>query len=291
MTNLGLELHFYSHLAGFVLSPLIDTLLSKSPTITSTIITMSASAKNVLVTGASRGIGLAIARFLLKDSHKVFLVARTEEPMAQLKKEFPGQVEYLAADLGDFEVGPKAIFQALSSFRTIDALILNHGTLSPVKSIAESTPSEWRKAHDVNFFSLIGFIQPAIPALRASRGTIIMTSSGAAASTYKTWGAYGSSKAAMNHLGGTLANEEPLITTVSVRPGVVDTEMQIEVRSHDTVMDSKDAAKFKSLHEEGKLLKPEQPGNVMARLAIGAEKHLSGKFLSWNDSELEVYQD
>ena len=62
------------------------------------------STKNILLTGASRGIGLAIARFLLKDSHKVFLVARTAAPMEALKKEFPGQVEFLAADLGDFEV-------------------------------------------------------------------------------------------------------------------------------------------------------------------------------------------
>lgn len=62
------------------------------------------STKHILLTGASRGIGLAIARFLLKDSHKVFLVARTAAPMEALKKEFPGQVEFLAADLGDFEV-------------------------------------------------------------------------------------------------------------------------------------------------------------------------------------------
>lgn len=57
--------------------------------------------------------------------------------------------------------------------------------------------------------------------------------------------------------------------------------MQADVRGHGTVMDSKDAEKFRSLHEEGKLLKPEQPGNVMARLAVGAgtEKALSGRFL------------
>ncbi|KAH6718466.1 hypothetical protein BKA61DRAFT_599661 [Leptodontidium sp. MPI-SDFR-AT-0119] len=249
------------------------------------------STKNILLTGASRGIGLAVARFLLKESHKVFLVARTAAPMEELKKEFPGQVEFLAADLRDFEVGPKAISLALSSFKTLDALILNHGTLSPVKRIADSTPAEWRKAFDVNFFSLIGFIQPALPALRSSKGRVILTSSGASSNTYSTWGAYGSAKAALNHLAGTLATEEPLITTVSVRPGVVDTDMQVEVRGNNTVMDSKDAEKFKSLHEEGKLLRPEQPGNVIARLAVGAKKELSGKFLSWNDKELSGYQD
>jgi NAD(P)-dependent dehydrogenase (short-subunit alcohol dehydrogenase family) len=77
----------------------------------------------------------------------------------------------------------------------------------------------------------------------------------------------------------TLAVEEPDITTVSIRPGVVDTDMQVEVRRHNSVMEAKDTQKFKSLHEEGKLLKPEQPGNVMARLAVAGEKVLSGKFL------------
>ena len=122
-------------------------------------------------------------------------------------------------------------------------------------------------------------IQPALPALRSSKGRVVLTSSGASSNTYSTWGTYGSSKAALNHLTGTLATEEPDITVVSVRPGVVDTDMQVEVRGNHAVMDGKDAEKFKSLHEEGKLLKPEQPGNVMARLAVGAEKELSGKFL------------
>ena len=76
-----------------------------------------------------------------------------------------------------------------------------------------------------------------------------------------------------------MANEEPHITSIAIRPGVVDTEMQVEVRGHNNVMDGKDTEKFKSLFEQGKLLKPEQPGNVMARLATSAEKGLSGKFL------------
>jgi NAD(P)-dependent dehydrogenase (short-subunit alcohol dehydrogenase family) len=79
----------------------------------------------------------------------------------------------------------------------------------------------------------------------------------------------------------TLAVEEPDVTTVSIRPGVVDTEMQVEVRGHNSLMDEKDAEKFKTLFETGKLLKPEQPGNVMARLAVEASKDLSGKFLRY----------
>jgi hypothetical protein len=76
-----------------------------------------------------------------------------------------------------------------------------------------------------------------------------------------------------------LAVEEPDITTISIRPGTVDTDMQGEVRRHHKVMDPNDAEKFKNLYEQGNLLKPEQPGNVMARLVVGGEKGLSGKFL------------
>lgn len=120
-------------------------------------------------------------------------------------------------------------------------------------------------------------IKAALPSLRQSHGRIILTSSGAAVGSYATWGAYGSSKAALNHLAATLTTEEPDISTIAIRPGVVDTEMQKEVRGHATAMDAKDAEKFRTLHEQGKLLRPEQPGNVMARLALGAGRDLSGK--------------
>ncbi|TAQ86767.1 hypothetical protein B7494_g4909 [Chlorociboria aeruginascens] len=216
--------------------------------------------KCIILTGASRGIGLAIARYLLGASHKVFLVARSAEPLEKLKEEYPEQVGYIAADLSDFS------------------------------RIADSDPEEWRSSFDVNFFSAVAFIKPALPHLRHARGRIILTSSGAAINSYSTWGAYGSAKAALNHLAITLSLEEPEISTIAIRPGVVDTDMQVEVRGHDKLMDEKDTKKFKSLYEEGKLLRPEQPGNVMARLVVEGGIELSGKFLSWNDKALEQFQ-
>lgn len=110
----------------------------------------------------------------------------------------------------------------------------------------------------------------------------MFTSSGAATAAYSTWGAYGSSKAALNHLALTLSVEEPDVTTVSIRPGVVDTEMQRQLREvHHTAMEKQDADRFFTLHKEGKILKPEQPGNVMARLVLDAPKEISGKFLTY----------
>lgn len=127
-----------------------------------------------------------------------------------------------------------------------------------------------------------GQVKATIPALRESKGRIILVSSGAAAGAYGSWGAYGSSKAALNHLALTLTVEEPDITSISIRPGVVDTAMQQDIRNeHSQRMDAKDANKFKSLYQDGGLLKPEQPGNVIARLALDATNDLSGKFLKY----------
>jgi len=121
----------------------------------------------------------------------------------------------------------------------------------------------------------------ALPELRKSRGRIIFTSSGAATGAYSAWGAYGGSKAAMNHLAMTLAVEEPQVISVSIRPGTVDTEMQRELREvHHTAMDKKDAEKFAGLKSSGSLLRPDQPGHVIAKLALDASPELSGKFIT-----------
>lgn len=95
-----------------------------------------------------------------------------------------------------------------------------------------------------------------------------------------TWGSYCVSKASLNSLGRTLASEEPGVTTIAIRPGVVDTEMQDTLaKEHFSKMEDKDAERFRTLRQEGKMLRPEQPGNVMARLVLGADKELSGQFL------------
>jgi NAD(P)-dependent dehydrogenase (short-subunit alcohol dehydrogenase family) len=95
----------------------------------------------------------------------------------------------------------------------------------------------------------------------------------------------------LNHLAHTLSVEEPDVTAVSIRPGIVDTEMQRAIREeHNKTMSESDQEKFHGLHKEGRLVKPEQPGTVIANLAVAADKALSGKFLSWDDAILKSYQ-
>lgn len=135
-------------------------------------------------------------------------------------------------------------------------------------------------------------IEAAIPSLRETKGRIILTSSGAALYSNATWGAYCASKAALKSLGGTIGKEEKDIVTMSVAPGVVDTDMQIELRDkHMHKMDTADADKFRSLRSEGKMLKPEQPGNVMARLILYAPTELSGQMFRWDGEEAAAFQD
>jgi NAD(P)-dependent dehydrogenase (short-subunit alcohol dehydrogenase family) len=96
----------------------------------------------------------------------------------------------------------------------------------------------------------------------------------------------------MNMVVEALGAEEPEITSVAVRPGVVDTNMQVEIRSvHQEAMGEKVGGIFKELHATGKLLKPEQPGHVIAKLAVSAGKELSGKFVSWDGEEVAAFQE
>ncbi|OJJ79823.1 SDR family oxidoreductase [Aspergillus glaucus CBS 516.65] len=252
------------------------------------------SAKTIIVTGASRGIGLSITKYLLSapQSHNIVVVARSPEPLQALKDQYPKQVEILNGDLADFSLAPKAVDLAVKSFGKLDGIVLNHGMLGQVGKIAEAEPEQWKYAWDVNFLSLVAFVKAALPALRETKGNIIFTSSGASITAYTGWGLYGASKAAMNHLALSLGDEEPDVTTVAIRPGMVDTEMQRELREdHATSLVPHIHSKFMGVHKEGKLLKPEQPGHVMAKLVLDAPSALSGKFLSWNDKELADFQE
>lgn len=86
----------------------------------------------------------------------------------------------------------------------------------------------------------------------------------------------------MNNFAMSLGAEEPDVTSVSIRPGMVDTEMQRELREdHATNLDAEMHSKFTGVHKDGKLLQPEQPGHVMAKLALDAPKELSGHFYSY----------
>lgn len=227
------------------------------------------------------GIGLAVAHYLLKQQCRLVVTARSEAPLRKLQDDFPDQVQILAGSMADDSICKKAVELATSKWQGLDGLVINHAVLDPIGRVADADVDQWRKAYDVNFFSAVSLVKAALPALRSSTGKIIFISSGAATTAYSTWGFYGSSKAAMNHLTQTLSVEEPEVTSVALRPGLVDTEMQRDIRDkHSSQMDKDDAKKFNDLPSNGGLLRPDQPGNVIAKLVMDAPKDLSGKFIT-----------
>ncbi|KAG9320516.1 hypothetical protein KVV02_000175 [Mortierella alpina] len=257
------------------------------------------AAPTLIVTGASRGIGRSTV--LLAIQHlgaNVIGVARSQEALQQLSLTIENDLnlkdrfKFVVGDVTATSTATEALTLAANSWSgQLNGLVLNAAVLDPVGSIAHTSVEDWKKSFDINFFSVMSMVQQALPALRAAKGRVILVSSGAALYAYHGWGAYSTSKAALNMFGQILATEEKDITTVAIRPGVVDTEMQGEVRDKGvTGMVPDQHAEFLHLHATKTLLHPDQPGHVIASLAIKAENDLSGKFLSWDDEHIAAHQ-
>ncbi|RCK56287.1 hypothetical protein Cantr_05386 [Candida viswanathii] len=247
-----------------------------------------------LVTGASRGIGKAIVEILLKDaSSKVVAVARSQAPLESLQKQYGSdRVAYVAGDITSPEVAKKAVNTAISQFGQLDAVIANAGVLDPIGPIETTDIEKWKELYDINFFSVVELIKQSLPHLKKTKGRVIGVSSIAAFTEFSGWYAYGSSKAALNHLMLSLAAEEKEILAIAVAPGVVDTEMQSEIRSvHGKNMKKENFQQFVDLHEGQKLVPPEAPATVYANLALkGWSDDINGKYLDFDNEILKEYQ-
>ncbi|KZV76106.1 NAD-P-binding protein [Peniophora sp. CONT] len=244
----------------------------------------------VVVTGASRGLGLAIAQLLLGSDTAVVAINRSRTAqLDQLAAQHPDSLKIIQCSATDAPAFTKALTSVSEDYGRLDALVLNHGLLDPVARISsgENSASSWATHFDTNVFSCITAVQASLPALRKSPngGRVIFVSSGAATGGTAGWGAYNAGKAAMNSICRTLATEEKEVISVAVRPGKVDTDMQGQIRSGGNGhMDQAVYDSFVCEHNEGKLLPPDQPGHVIAKLALSAPAALSGQFVSW-DSE------
>lgn len=187
-----------------------------------------------------------------------------------------------------------AIARAKETFQYIDGLVLNAATIDPLCRIGDRTPlSAWHSHFDTNFFSLVVALKAALPALRETElgGRVVFVSSGAAVKGIPGWGPYNASKAAMNSLCRTLAEEEPGIVSVAIRPGMVDTDMQGKLRAEGEPYMTKAAYEaFTRAHTENKLVRPEDCGHVIAALALKAPRHLSGQFVDWDSEDCKPFR-
>ncbi|KAG6857103.1 hypothetical protein H0H87_009664 [Tephrocybe sp. NHM501043] len=247
----------------------------------------------VIITGASRGIGLAVTRLLLNEFNaRVVALSRSQTPeLAALASD---NLLIIPCDVANESSVNDAIAWAEQTFEHVDGLILNAGILDPLGPIGGDAPlSAWKNHFDVNFFSLVSTLKAALPALRKSGlgGRVVFVSSGAAVKGSAGWGPYSAGKAAMNSLCRTMAEEESNIISVALRPGMVDTGMQSTLRENPgSALAEKDHAKFVNAHKDGKLVKPEDAGRVIAALSLRAQAALSGQFVSWDSEECRPYR-
>ena len=182
----------------------------------------STSQATALVTGAGRGLGLALAHALLSRGWSVVVDARRT---AHLAAALPAAL-VLPGDVTD-PAHRDALASAVSRLGRLDLLVNNASDLgpSPLPRLADVPLAAVRRVHETNVLAPLALTQTFLPLLRASRGTILNISSDAAVEAYEGWGAYGSSKAALDQLTAVLAVEEPGLAVYSVDPGDMRTEM------------------------------------------------------------------
>lgn len=241
-----------------------------------------------------KGIGAAIAEIYLtkSDSHNLIAIARSKPDLEKLVEKYGSQrVGIVVGDVSKSETSTKAINLAIEKFGSINSVILNAGVLSPVNPIAKAEIDKWIELYQINFFSVVDLIKQSLPYLKKTNGNYVAVLSGASTSTYEGWGAYGTSKAALNHLIKLVAAEEKEINAISIAPGVVNTSMQTDIReTFGKNMTTETLQRFIDLHKNDQLLPAEVPATIYVNLAVkGWSKEINGKYLRYNDDEIKSY--
>jgi NAD(P)-dependent dehydrogenase (short-subunit alcohol dehydrogenase family) len=249
------------------------------------------AAQTIIISGASRGLGAATARISAKLGATVVLNARSAVPLQKVAQEIRavgGKALAVPGDISLEEECRNLIETAVAQTGSIDALINNASTLDPLTSMATADPQELQHNLAVNLLGPMLLTQAAMPYLRQAQGRVINVSSGAAVNNIAGWGAYSISKAALNHFTRQLAEEEEQITAVSFRPGIIDTDMQAQIRREGQEdMSAERYAYFQHLHLSHQLLPPDLPGKALAILALYAPPQWSGEFLRWNADKVQ----
>ncbi|MFI7295943.1 SDR family NAD(P)-dependent oxidoreductase [Streptomyces sp. NPDC050121] len=183
-----------------------------------------------IITGASKGLGRALAQALAARGWDLVLDARTAEVLketAAAVASYGVRVEARAGDVTD--AGHRAeLVAAAGRLGGCDLLVNNASALGaePLVRLEKLSLDGLRRALEVNVVAALGLVQEALPLLHGARaGAVITVSSDAAAEAYETWGGYGASKAALDQLAAVLGEEEPGLRVWAVDPGDMATDL------------------------------------------------------------------
>jgi NAD(P)-dependent dehydrogenase (short-subunit alcohol dehydrogenase family) len=190
-----------------------------------------------LITGASRGLGLALARALAEREWRLVIDARGAEKLAAVRAELAGTTEVIAlvGDVAD-ERHRRALVAAAGS--PLEVLVNNASLLgpSPLPRLGDYPLDALETVYRVNTLAPLRLIQLALASLGEGARVLNVTSD-AAVESYEGWGGYGSSKAALEQLSGVLAAEHPRLRFYSVDPGDMRTRMQQEAFPGEDISD------------------------------------------------------
>ena len=180
-----------------------------------------------VITGASQGLGLALATELADRGWSIVADARDGARLSAAVTALPGGPHRaVPGDVTDsWHRG--ALAAAAADLGGADLLVNNASTLgaSPLPPLAELDPSVYARILEVNVVAPVALAGLLLPQLRRHGGRIVNVTSDAAVEPYEGWGGYGSSKAALDHATRVLAAEEPLVRVYAVDPGDLRTAM------------------------------------------------------------------
>jgi len=181
-----------------------------------------------IITGASRGLGLALTAGLAGAGWRLVVDARGADDLAAAVKEVNGVVA-LPGDIADAD-HRRALVAAADRLGGADLLVNNAGILgpSPQPPLAEYPLDTLRQVYEINVVAPLALTQLALPGLRSRSGTVVTVTSDAAVEAYPGWGGYGSAKAAIEQASRVLAAEEPSVRVWWVDPGDLRTRMHQE---------------------------------------------------------------
>lgn len=215
-----------------------------------------------IVTGAGRGLGAESAKLLAQAGAAVVCAARSVEQVdavaAAINKD-GGRAIGVAADVSDTIQVEEVVESALDQFGRVDLLLNNAAVVWPIEEVAESDPDEWAYNVHVNLVGPFAMARNVLPLMLAQKnGRILNISSGAARTPIRGMSAYCAAKAGLEIFTRVLAAEvaETQIGVNYLSPGMVDTPMQMDIRSVDTSESPLDYGFWHEKYEQGQLTDP-----------------------------------